>query len=191
MNGAQAQSDITTMLTNIMTFISAWYPTISLIASFVGIVFVIKAVMFLAPGRSGKAEVGKTTALFLVGIFLFNVETFLSSVSHTVFGNDGFANGGSTTEVMTYAGTAASASASSHLYIQTGITIVMVVGFVGLIRGLIMLTKLQENPNQFGHAMTHIIGGTLAVNFQTFISSLAKSIGGQVQTVIGGLIQIN
>lgn len=186
MGATQASADITTMLTSIINLMNTWMPVIALIAGLIGIVLVIKSVTFLAPGRTGKAEIGKTVAFFFVGIFLFNLQSFIGSSALTFLGVNGF--NPDTDSVMTYASGAAVAG-SQQLYVEAGIAIVMVVGVVGLIRGLMMLTKLQENPNQFGHAVTHIVGGTFAVNFQTFIIMVGNTIGGQVKTVLQGLIQ--
>lgn len=86
--------------------------------------------------------------------------------------------------------TAFSANSTSPLQYQTNITMnqtayfsllkcVQLIGTISFIRGWIMLTHLA-NPSQqnsFGKAMTHIVGGLMAVNIQGTIDILKGTIG--------------
>lgn len=58
--------------------------------------------------------------------------------------------------------------------------IVMLVGFIAFFRGMMMLTKIGNHSagqNTFGKALTHIIGGILAVNFYGTWTIMKSALG--------------
>ncbi len=59
------------------------------------------------------------------------------------------------------------------------VRLVQIVGLIAVIRGLLILMRLsgQAQPGTFGRAMTHIVGGTLAMNIVGFNQIVFNSFG--------------
>ena len=76
--------------------------------------------------------------------------------------------------------------------INFAFAVIQIVGALGFARGWMMLNSLAKGGGgqgaSVGHALTLIIGGTIAVNIKVFLELMGKTMGGSAETIIGFLI---
>ena len=60
----------------------------------------------------------------------------------------------------------------------------MIVGLIGIARGLTMLRDTPSKPSNFSRGMIHLFGGIIAVNLVTFLRGIGATVGGDVQSYI-------
>ena len=112
--------------------------------------------------------------IIVSGVMLINASLALGIWSETLLGTPQEP----TANVLSYDSKAATAAELSK---QTLIAIIAFVQFVGLlafVRGWFILPRIGERPDDtLGKALTHIIGGVLAVNVVTFAKITAFTFG--------------
>ena len=114
---------------------------------------------------------------FFIGVGLFYLPTFLSSLNQTVW-----------QDVSTVEITVGYESESAENYIAPVLGIIQIIGLIAFLRGWVQISRATNAGNQPGvvsKALTYIIGGLLAINIQlvicTFNQTLLGSAGCLVQ----------
>lgn len=112
----------------------------------------------------------KTPLMYLfVGAMLIYLPTAMNIMMQTTFG---------TTSILSYTG------AGSSYYgqgLRAVLRLVQLIGVISFVRGWVILAQASGQGGHqgasFGKAMTHIIGGVLAVNIILFLRVMGKTTG--------------
>jgi hypothetical protein len=176
MNGSN-----TALLTNILASLPAvWDIIIAMMAGF-GIFAVIYGIAMAAKvGAPGSSTSGVgAIATIVIGALFVNISFFMNFMSYSIF-NTTYSTG------LTYR---SSQSGSFGLYIDVAMGMISIVGLYSFGRGLWLAHRTSDDKQHFWSAVTHIIGGILAVNIVATISLFGATVGGTVQgltTLIAG-----
>jgi len=130
--------------------------------------FMLKIYGEMRTMMSGQSNLKGALIYLFVGTVLIFSQTIYSSLLLTTF------NATATSPLQYESGTAMSYNAYISL-----LRFVQLIGLISFIRGWILLTH-ASNPGQqntFGKALTHIIGGLLAINIQGTIDVLKGTVG--------------
>jgi len=173
-------------LLQIIERIHAALPSLLMLVKAVGIligvtlvIMSIRLAMKIKDMGRHAGEWNQPAVTFLIGITLRSMAMLIDALSRTVFGSAPPAAG----DIMSYAPVTIGAFASNDATVTamiTGITaIIMSVGVVAVMRGLLMLNgaaKGAQGRSTFGSGLTHVIAGTVAINFPTFVGLAEKLI---------------
>jgi CheY-specific phosphatase CheX len=85
--------------------------------------------------------------------------------------------------MLSYVNSATEAT-SFNIYVTFAIAVVILVGIMGTIKGVMLLSASKSDTRKLGEAITHMIGGVAAINIQTIISMFGETVGGNVGTFI-------
>lgn len=172
-------------LTNVLKNLEPWWDTTHLLAYVIGFALIIWSIVQLATLDTGskmmQGNQGKFAKLiggFVGGIFLLNLPKFLDTVSESFF-KKGSMHGLSFAEVKV--------TGDMGIYIKFSLAIVVLVGLFSVIKGCVMLKNSMENPEIFWQSVTHIGGGTLAINSVQFIKMIGESLGHTVNGQISNI----
>lgn len=155
--------DFTDWLTNLQTHLPAVIKLIVASAYVIGLWFICLGILKLkAYGHqtvfmSTHASLTGPLIYFAVGIMLFYTPTMIDIVNFTFWGYG-------TDNIIAYPD---EASTNLTSILDPCIAIVRVIGYMAFVRGWIMLTRLGQHgggAGVVGKAITHIVGGILAIN---------------------------
>ncbi len=188
-------ADISTVLNNLRKVLKPLTVVLLFISFLVGTFMIFRAiVLFKKFGMSMNMQTqpgefaGPITYL-IVGAALIYLPTTTDMMMNAIFGGSTSLFGGGTLDYTAY-------GQGSQLlgYVTTGAveqqwadlanTLILYIQFLGLlsfIKGWIMLGKAGQagaQPGSFSKAMTHIIGGIIAVNFVGMVTILRNTIYG-------------
>ncbi|MDH5722440.1 MAG: hypothetical protein OEY94_03845 [Alphaproteobacteria bacterium] len=143
-----------------------------LILVMIGISRLIKSAQ---EGPRGPGGIGTVTTFVIAGL-LMSANVILRAASETLFGSP-FTN---TTATLKYAGgmTAAETGATYHV-INAVLRFMFIIGIISFVRGLFIIRGVAEGQQQSSImvAMTHIIGGALAVNLGPLLNAIQNTLG--------------
>lgn len=126
-------------------------------------------------GPRGPGGIGTVTTFAIAGI-LMSANVILRAASASLFGSWDT----STQANLTYAGgmTAAETAATYHV-INAVLRFMFIIGILSFARGLFIIRNVAEGQQQASImvAMTHIIGGALAVNLGPILNALQNTLG--------------
>ncbi|MCP4024114.1 MAG: hypothetical protein GY729_19890 [Desulfobacteraceae bacterium] len=176
------KSELLSILTNIIKALGPWWGTINLFAYLIGILFVGWGLFYLSRAggasrqmvTSGQNFIAKFAGAFVAGIFLMNLNNMFDLFSQTLFEQDSQKNLSFSVAAKGPAGT----------YIEFAVTIVILMGLLGVIKGCILLRYSAEDPKSLWRALTHIVGGVICINILAFIDMLGKTLDGNFETQI-------
>ncbi len=112
--------------------------------------------------------------MFIASIICFNLPAFMDSVSFSIFET------ASADSILTYTSDATNGSE----YITFSVRAVMLIGLIGAIRGVNYMRDTPQRAKNMPMALTHMIGGTLAVNIVQFLQTIGSTAGGDVNSYI-------
>lgn len=117
-----------------------------------------------------QSSVAAPIAMFVCGASLIFLPTALDVLSYTLY---------NTNTTLAY-DTDAGLQYRQFLFVMG--LVVQLIGLIAVVRGFLMLTNIgKTGGNQPGHtakALTHVIGGIMAVNFSATVSILGNLFGG-------------
>ena len=172
--------DGASIIANLIPLLVPWWSTIVQIGRLLGIiVFAIGVKNLAAEGRHHQGHRGGWNGI-VAGLLMVNITGFLDAVAQSTL------SGSSQNGLEGY--NPSHGSDPSALYVQFGIYVVMLVGLVGVIRGLFLIKQSAEDGRQMGSAITHIVGGTMGVNVEAFLKMLASSMGGDIASAINKIL---
>ena len=64
----------------------------------------------------------------------------------------------------------------------------LIIGLIGIVRGLCLLRDTPNQPKNFSRAFVHMIGGIIAVNLVEFLRGIGATLGGDVQSHINTIL---
>lgn len=125
-------------------------------------------------GPQGPTGLG-TLMTFVVAGCLFSINSIIAYFTATMF-NDGSVD---TNGVLQYTDGLGGAANHVHAVISGIIAFSIIVGWVSLIRGFFILRGVSEGNSQASMmaAITHLIGGALAINLGGVIMAVQRTLG--------------
>lgn len=125
-------------------------------------------------GPQGPTGIG-TIMTFLVAGCLFSMNAMIAYFSETLFGTSTLQNSG----VLKYAAGLGGSADHVHAVISAIVAFSIVLGWVSMIRGFFILRGVSEGNSQASMmaAITHLIGGALAINLGAIINAVQETLG--------------
>lgn len=153
-------------------------------ALFSGIILVAWAAMIAKDAHRTNEHSGSYTRafyIFVAGIMLINAHQALGIWSETILGSSQ-----PEISILAYPATGNGASELSRRTLMAVLAFVQFVGLLSFVRGWHILPQIgQRQEATLGKALTHVVGGVLAVNVVTFAKITAWSLG---LTVISAIL---
>ncbi|PZQ49140.1 MAG: hypothetical protein DI551_00370 [Micavibrio aeruginosavorus] len=125
-------------------------------------------------GPRGPATIG-TLMTFIVAGCLFSINSIIAYFTTTMFDDASIDTNG----VLQYTAGLGGAADHVHAVISAIIAFALIVGWVSLIRGIFLLRGVSEGSQQASMmaAITHLIGGALAINLGSVIMAVQETLG--------------
>lgn len=178
-NGKASGVGLDTMLTGLvsdlltpMVWATGWIGWLGgLIFVFIGISRLLKSEQ---QGAQGPTGIG-TIMTFIVAGALFSLNSMVSFLNGTIFGDNSLDTHG----VLTYTAGLGGAVDHVHAVISAIIGFAMIIGWISLVRGLFIVRSVSEGNSQASMmaAVTHLIGGALAINLGNVIMAVQNTLG--------------
>jgi len=167
------------IIANLLPHLLAWWPAIRAIGGWLGFIMILMGVgSVVSKGRQGLQA--KTPIFTIIGgVLMLNMMSVLNILAQSIYASD------SATGLGDYKQQGAD---PTSLYITFAIYVVMLVGASGVIYGCILLKRSADENRHMGSAITHLIGGTLAVNIVQTLHMLSSSLGPSVESAVSRLI---
>lgn len=143
-----------------------------------GLIFVVIGISRLMKseqdGPRGPAGFG-TLMTFIIAGALFSLNSMIAFINASLFGDDSLKTNG----VLAYTDGLAGASDHIHAVISAIIAFSILIGWISLLRGFFIVRGVSEGNSQASMmaAVTHIIGGVLAINLGGVINAVQKTLG--------------
>lgn len=165
-------TDLSGMFQAFATSVPSLMKMISFGAVCAGAFMILRAVLLLPQLEQGRVEGGKIIWLLISGVGLWSILPFIAVSMGTL--------GMSSTDASSLL-TAKYAQVSSGGFdgtIASMMVFVQLLGLLAFVRGMMILKALGENKDgAMGRALTHIFGGSAAMNVAWTVKMLAVSIG--------------
>jgi hypothetical protein len=125
-------------------------------------------------GPQGPTGIG-TVMTFIVAGCLFSINSIIGYFTTTMFGDPTIDTNG----VLQYTAGLGAAANHVHAVISGIVAFSIVIGWVSLIRGFFILRGVSEGNSQASMmaAITHLIGGVLAINLGSVIMAVQDTLG--------------
>ena len=181
-SGAGLDAMIVRLMADVMTptlWAVGWIGWIAgLIFVFIGISRLMKTEQ---EGPRGPTGIG-TIATFLTAGALFSLNSIIAYLNNSVFGNDRLLTNG----VLQYTQGLGGSASHVHAVISAIIAFSVVLGWISIVRGIFIVRGVGEGNSQASMmaAITHLIGGILAVNLGGVIMAVQKTLGIQQYGIV-------
>lgn len=169
MNNVLSVSAIINLTKNLLP----WWNVIVEFGQLIGFAFIIGSLILLIKrGQGGsRASLGLSVSMVIAGIMLFQLTSSLNTLSMTVFQTASVQG-----NVLAYTGGGTSSATAMSIAIRAfAVLVAQLVGLIGFIKGLTLLSKTGEDMSLMGPATTRIVGGFLAINVIPALVGLAAS----------------
>lgn len=177
---AAGSNELAVILTNLTGAIGGAIEPIRAIGYLLGLCFLGFGLMNLRRVHDGPqgGGGGKATASIVIGVLMLSLTGTIDTLSVLLFGHE--------TQMLSAA--ANTGSDVLGAYMRFAITLVVVVGFYCVIKGLIKLRHTGDGrEDQWWSGWTHIVGGIVCCNISSFAHALGSAAGGVVQDVVNKL----
>lgn len=196
MSGETYAIDLQTVLTNVSKIISPLTVMVLMISYAIGIYMVIHALTMMKKfGNIGTmqtqpGELGGPLLQLVIGavlIYLPNAtDTFMSSLFDTSasifgYGNIDYQNLGTGSSLLRYSGGGGTFGQQWASLANTLVLYIQFLGLLSFIKGWLIMSKSAGHGSQqdsFTKALTHIIGGIIAMNFVGVVNIISNTIYG-------------
>jgi hypothetical protein len=167
-------------------------PVLAVLCIFIGFILVgyslLKAATLNRPDGGG-AKPAIVVSTLLTGVFLINIGLVVDTMSRSM----GFSTEASLVLSEGKFYTAESEFAEYASGINFAFAVIQIVGALAIARGLILIKKSSQGGasgqgSSIGHAATHLVGGTLALNIKPFLGILGTTMGGDANSIIQMII---
>ena len=125
-------------------------------------------------GPKGPTGVGTITTFVVAGC-LFSINSMIAYLTTTLFDSPGLKSNG----VLAYTDGLNGAAPHIHAVISAVIAFSIVLGWISLLRGFFIVRGVSEGDSQSSMmaAITHIIGGVMAINLGSIINAVQSTLG--------------
>jgi hypothetical protein len=138
-----------------------------------GVCLAILGIFSLPKAMEGRGQVTLKTPIwtFLSGILLYQIGSTIGTVADT------FAMSGGGSLLTAGSGGSGSIGAWSASAITSVLGFVQILGLIASARGILIIKAVQtgESRDGMGRAVTHLIGGALAINIKWTVGMLAET----------------
>jgi hypothetical protein len=164
------------VLANIAGELQNLSPGLIYLIRFFGFVMIVAAIVtapHLFRTGGGMAGTGLLIGSLIVGSLLINLSFWIRALEFSAYG---YSNASQAEDILSGVPTFDS---GPQEFVFFALVIIMLVGIVGVVRGTWLLRGGKSGQGRsIGHAVTLLIGGTLAINFLELIKLAAASVGG-------------
>ena len=177
-SGASSGEGLDAMIVNLMSNTLA--PMIGIVGwlGFVaGFIFVFIGISRLMQteqqGARGPTGIG-TVGTFVIAGCLFSLNSMIAFINNTIFDSSVLKTNGT----LQYAAGLEGASGHVHAVISAIIAFSIMLGWISVARGLFIVRDVGEGNSQASMmaAITHLIGGVLAINLGSVINAVQKTL---------------
>ncbi len=178
-NGSTSAGGLDSMIVSLMSdimvpmiwAIGAFGWIAGLILVFIGISRIMKTEQ---EGPRGPTGIG-TVMTFLVAGALFSLNSIIAYINTSIFGTNALETNG----VLQYTDGLGGTEAHVHAVISSILAFSMVLGWISVVRGLFIVRGVSEGNSQASMmaALTHLIGGVLAINLGGVIMAVQNTLG--------------
>ena len=158
--------------------LQGWYGLVTGGCALAGLCMAGTSLLALRRHAEERRSLGGPLAGIVLGSLLMSFKAFLDAVSLTLF-----------------QASAPSALAAGHAgggalepLVRLAVTLVMLVGLYQCAKGLVLLKRAASGGGSFWQGATHILGGVLCVNIETFMRALGGTLGGPVARLVEVLL---
>ncbi len=125
-------------------------------------------------GPRGPTGIG-TIMTFIVAGCLFSISAMIAYFSESLFGTSTLVNKGA----LKYADGLGGAAPHVHAVISAIVAFSIILGWISMLRGFFILRGVSEGNSQASMmaAITHLIGGVLAINLGAIINAVQSTLG--------------
>ena len=144
-----------------------------------GLFITLRAIFMLPQLEQGRAEPSKIIWTLIAGVALFSLMPMIDVAMQTM----GSAADGSTRNILTahLPGNGSAGGDATENFKNTILAVlsfIQLLGLIAFIRGCMILKMVGEHKDgAMGRAITHVFGGSAAINIQWTVKMLATSIG--------------
>lgn len=166
---------------------SPWWETIIIFGYLLGFCLLVSGLVKAgSSGRQGGTSAGIKAGIYglVSGTLLLNLIPFIGVLGTSILATD--AN--TTLSGLSYTPPTSASNVVSSAYIRFAVYLIMIVGLIGVIKGISIFNSSQEAGKPLGEAFTHVIGGTIAINIIEFAKIVGFTMGGAGQTFVQDLL---
>lgn len=166
---------------NLIPVLKSIWPVIKIIGELGGFILVLLGISKFVSREHGDSIDKNVKAIrtFIVGIGMLNLIPVLNIAANAIFNQDSETG-------LSYS--APGGSDPTSLAITFSVYVVMLVGIFGVVYGIYLFNDGQREGGLSGKALTHIVGGTLAVNIVSFAKSSSSLFGPVVEGLVSKLL---
>lgn len=174
-NGVGLDAMIVNLMSNTlapMIWLVGWFGFVAgMIFVFIGISRLLKTEQQGPQGPTGLGTIGT----FVIAGCLFSLNSMIAFINHTLFDSNLVKTNG----MLQYTDGLAGAADHVHAVISAIIAFSIMLGWISLARGLFIARGVAEGNSQASMmaAITHLIGGVLAINLGSVINAVQKTLG--------------
>ena len=145
-----------------------------------GVVIVYTLFLIAKAGNMNQRQ--NTNPMALIGglcggFFLISFPSFFNMSNATLFGSGDALTLLSSVDGLSKGGTGLFKGVDVD-YIKFSIIIIVIIGFISIVRGCILFSKvMDQNTPGLAQAISHILGGTMAINIKGFVLMLEATTG--------------
>ncbi len=168
------------MLQNVINAMGPWWTTLEYFIFFAGL-FMVGASLMSAYQAGGRGAPAPKMAIlgFVVGVLFLSFPAWMATLSETAFQESG-----PSALTLTPAG-----NGGEYGYIVTfAFDVLMLVGMYATAKALLLFRDSAEDRSKTGPAIGHFVGGIVALNMRTMLTSLALTVGGTFQQAVMKII---
>lgn len=165
------------VLLNIYNTVQEFWPLLIGIGVLLGLIlFGVAFIKLYSSSKTGNTSWFICIAIIIGAVLLINIQEALDLFSVSVLG---------TASDFSFA---ANVNAGpGQAYMLAAIACIKLIGMFGFIRGGYLLGQSQNNSSTFWAGLVHCLGGTLAMNIETFAVMLGNTLGGTFGETINSL----
>ena len=173
------ESDFLQACANIAQSLQPFYPLVRTTSVLAG--FAIMGLSLAGLKRAGERPKPALPQLaaFLVGALLASITSVVDALTMSIFAQS------APTDMSSVS---VGSVGGLEPMVRLAITIVMLVGAYQVVKGLVMLKEAAFGARTFWPATTHILGGVLCLNINTFMLTLGATVGGTLDSTVRALL---
>ncbi len=158
------------------------YPLVKTSGILAGFALIGASLLALKNRQAANRPVLPALAGMACGVLLASVGSFVDALTMAVF-RENAPDGISSVSLPSLGGL-------EHM-VGVAVAIVMVVGAYQVVKGLVLMREAAEGSRTFWPGLTHVLGGVLCINIQTFMTALGATFGGTLQDVISTIFSLS
>lgn len=176
------------IIQNVIDSLLPWWGTISAFIFILGLFMFVSGFILLAKdqGPRGQGALFASVGSMLAGLMLMNSMPVLDMLGQTLFQE----SSAKLSEFEALSDGTDSTNPAS-VYLTFAFQVVQLVGLIAFANGCWLLKIASSNPQtSWFKAITHIVGGFIAINHKVFLQTFGETLGGDMEGLINNIISI-